>query len=123
LTWLLLAGSTFLVHLAFVAFVVAGGALARRWPRLAIAHLPALAWGVYISLANQVCPLTPLENWFLERAGEAGYQGGFLQHYVVPVLYPGDLTPRVQRLLGLSVLLVNLGVYAWALAGRRKREP
>jgi hypothetical protein len=123
----LLADVTLLLHLAFVVFVVAGGVLARRRPRLAAAHLLAVAWGVYVSLANEVCPLTPLENWFLERAGDAGYEGGFLEHYVAPVLYPGSLTPRVQRLLGLAVVLVNSAVYAWVLAGRarasRSRTP
>jgi hypothetical protein len=120
MAYLVLAASTFALHVAFVAFVVAGGLLVRRRPKLAVVHLPAVAWAAYVSLANQVCPLTPLENWFLERAGAAGYEGGFLEHYVVPVLYPGDLTPWVQRLLGIGVVLVNLIAYGWALAGRRE---
>ena len=121
MTYLVLAGLTFLVHVAFVGYVIGGGLLARGRPKLAIAHLLAVAWGVYISLANEVCPLTPLENWFLQRAGDAGYEGGFLEHYVVPVLYPGALTPRIQRLLGGGVVLVNVIVYAWVLSGRGKR--
>jgi hypothetical protein len=120
MAYLVLAASTFALHVAFVAFVVAGGLLVRRRPKLAVVHLPAVAWAAYVSLANQVCPLTPLENWFLERAGAAGYEGGFLEHYVVPVLYPGDLTPWVQRLLGIGVVFVNLIAYGWALAGRRE---
>lgn len=121
MAYLLLAAATFGLHLAFVAFVVAGALVVRRRPRLAVLHLPAMAWAVYVSLANAVCPLTPLENRFLERAGAAGYEGGFLEHYVVPLLYPGALTPQIQRLLGLGVVIVNLVAYAWALAGRNKR--
>jgi hypothetical protein len=119
-TWRLLAGLTLLAHLAFVAFVVAGGLLARGRPKLAIVHLAAAAWGAYVSLANEVCPLTPLENWLMQRAGDAGYEGGFLDHYVVPVLYPGALTPGVQRSLGLGVVLVNVLVYGWVLRAPRR---
>jgi hypothetical protein len=117
-----LAGLTFLVHLAFVGFVVAGGLFAGGRPKLAIAHLAALAWGAYVSLANEVCPLTPLENWLLRRAGAAGYPEGFLEHYVVPVLYPGALTPLVQRLLGAGVVLLNVFVYARVVRGTRARR-
>jgi hypothetical protein len=122
MTYLLLAVATFGLHVAFVAFVVAGGFLVQRRPKLAVVHLLAVAWAAYVSLANQVCPLTPLENWFLERAGAAGYEGGFLEHYVAPLLYPGELTPRSQMLLGMGVVLVNLIVYGGVLAGRGKRR-
>ena len=116
----LLADLVVLLHLGFVLFVVAGGVLVARWPRLAWAHLPAAAWGVAIELGGWVCPLTPLEIWLRRRGGEAGYAGGFVEHYVLPVLYPGALTPAVQVVLGLLVLAVNAAVYAWVWRRRRK---
>ena len=119
--YLVLAGLAVLVHLGFVAFVVGGGLLVRRFPRLLALHVVAVAWGAYVSLANEVCPLTPLENALLARAGAAGYEGGFLDHYLVPLLYPGVLTPRTQKLLGAGVVVLNLGAYAWVRAGWKKR--
>ena len=99
------------VHLAFVLFVVGGGLLVLRWPRLAWLHLPAAAWGAVVELAGWVCPLTPLENALRERAGLAAYSGDFVARYVLPVLYPGDLTRTVQLARGSAVLLVNAAVY------------
>lgn len=107
-----LADALVLVHLAFVAFVVAGGWLAWRWPRVALLHLPAVAWGVWIEWSHGVCPLTPLENAWRRRAGEGGYTGSFVEHYILPVLYPAGLTPATQWVLGGIVLLVNALVYA-----------
>lgn len=113
-----LADALALVHFGFVVFVVAGGFLVLRWPRVAWAHLPAAAWGVAIELGGWICPLTPLENALRRSAGESGYTGGFVEHYLLPLLYPADLTRRVQLGLGMGVLLVNLFVYGW-LAWRR----
>jgi hypothetical protein len=117
-----LASIVLAVHGAFVLFVVAGGALALRWPRAAWAHLPAAAWGAGIELAGGVCPLTPLENQLRRLAGEAGYAGGFVEHYVTAVLYPDGLTRGAQLGLGAAVLLVNSLIY-WVLLRRSVRRP
>jgi hypothetical protein len=110
----LLTDLTIVVHLAFLAFVVGGGVLARRRRWLVVPHLLAAAWGTYVEAApGVVCPLTPLENVFAEKAGRAGYEGSFVEHYLVPVLYPDGLTPAAQRMLAALVVLVNVGVYAW----------
>jgi hypothetical protein len=107
-----LASLVLAVHLAFVLFVVAGGLLALRWPRVAWVHLPAAAWGAGIEFAGGICPLTPLENRLRELAGQAGYDGGFIEHYLLAWLYPDGLTPQVQVGLGLAVVVVNVAVYA-----------
>lgn len=109
------------MHLLFVVFVVGGGLLLLRWPALVWVHLPAAVWGVLIELFGWVCPLTPLENSLRRRAGAAGYEGGFVEHYLLPVLYPGALTREVQFALAAAVVGVNLAVYAWVLRARRKR--
>lgn len=106
-------------HAGFVAFTVLGGLLVRRRPWLAWVHVPAFAWGVWIALTGGICPLTPLENALRRGAGQAGYAGGFLGHYLEPVLYPGWLTREVQIGLGVAVLLWNLALYGRAFAGRR----
>ena len=108
----LLADAVLLTHAAFVAFVMLGGLLALRWPRLAWLHLPVVAWGAGIEFAGGICPLTPLENHWRSLAHEQGYRGGFVEHYVLGLLYPEGLTPGVQIALGLLVLVVNAAVYA-----------
>src|SRR5688572_7166316 len=107
----LLADLVVAVHFGFVLFVVLGGLLALRWPRAAWVHLPAALWGAGIELAAGICPLTPLENHLRRLGGESGYSGGFVEHYVLPVLYPEGLTRGVQLALGTFVLLLNILVY------------
>jgi len=116
-----LADFVVVAHLAFVAFVVFGGLLVLRRPWLAWLHLPAAVWGVMIEFAGWMCPLTPLENAFRVRGGEAGYSGGFVEHYLLPVLYPAGLTRGVQLVLGSIVLALNLAVYGAVIARRRAR--
>jgi Protein of Unknown function (DUF2784) len=118
----LIADVIVVVHLAFVTFVVAGGLLLLRWPRLAWLHLPAAAWGAYAELTATICPLTPLENRFRQRAGLGGYEGGFVEHYVMPVLYPAGLTPQHQVWLGAFVIALNAAVYAAVLVRARRRR-
>jgi hypothetical protein len=101
-----------IAHLAFIVFVLAGGFLVLHRRIWAAAHLPALAWGAFAELTGTVCPLTPLENSLRRAAGSTGYEGSFIEHYLVPLIYPDALTPRVQVVLGLVVLLVNAPVYA-----------
>ena len=109
------------VHALFVAFVVIGGLLALRWPWVAALHLPAAVWGALIEFRGWICPLTPLEKSLRAAAGEAGYRGGFIEHYLLPALYPAGLTRGVQLVLGASVIVVNLLVYGMVLV-RATRE-
>lgn len=111
----LLADLVLVVHLAFILFVVLGGLLVRwrRW--MALAHLPCVAYGAAIELWGWICPLTPLENRLRALGGERGYAGGFIEHYLVPIVYPEPLSRMAQTLLGISVIAVNAGIYAWAL--------
>ena len=103
------------VHFAFLIFVVAGGFFARRHRWLVLPHLVAAAWGVYVeAMPGLVCPLTDLERLFAFRAGEAGYEGGFIEHYLVPILYPDGLTRAVQWTLAALVVVINLAAYSWA---------
>jgi len=108
------------VHALFVVFVVAGGLLALRWPWVAAAHLPAAVWGTLIEFRGWICPLTPLEQSLRASAGQAGYEGGFIEHYLLPVLYPAGLTQRVQLVLGSLVIAVNVVVYGLLLWRRRR---
>jgi hypothetical protein len=108
----LLADLVLVVHAAFVVFVVLGGLAVLRWPRLAWVHLPVAIWGAGIEFTGGICPLTPLENHWRRLAGEQGYAGGFIEHYVVAALYPEGLTRGVQLSLGLLVIAVNVAIYA-----------
>jgi hypothetical protein len=109
------------VHLAFILFVVLGGFLAWRWHRLVWVHAPAAVWGALIEIAGWICPLTPWEVALRQRAGQAGYQSGFIEHYVMPIVYPPGLTPSVQLLLGGFVIAVNAVAYAGLIRRRRTR--
>jgi len=108
----LLADLVLVAHAAFVAFVVLGGFAVLRWPRLAWVHLPVVLWGAGIEFIGGVCPLTPLENHWRRLAGEQGYGGGFIEHYLLAALYPEGLTRGVQLALGLLVIAVNVAIYA-----------
>ena len=99
-------------HFLFILFVVAGGFLAWRWRWLAWLHLPAAVWGAVIELMDWICPLTPLENEFRRRAGAVGYHGGFIEHYLLPIIYPAGLTSGIRILLGILVVLLNAFAYA-----------
>ncbi|HXG44405.1 MAG TPA: DUF2784 domain-containing protein [Gemmatimonadales bacterium] len=108
----LLADLLVVLHLGFVLFVVLGGLLVLRWPRVRWVHLPAACWGAWIEFAGWICPLTPLENRLRARGGELGYSGGFIEHYVLPILYPAGLDRTVQLVLGALVIAANLAIYA-----------
>ena len=105
-------------HALFVVFVVLGGLLVLRWPRLAWLHLPVAVWGALIEFSGWICPLTPLENRFRRAGGEAGYSGGFIDHYIVPVLYPQGLTRGWSVVLGGAVVLINVAIYTRLLTRR-----
>jgi hypothetical protein len=106
------------IHFLFVIFVVFGGLLVLRRPWVAYLHVPAAIWGVLIEFAGWICPLTPLENSLRIRAGGSGYQGGFIENYILPVLYPSALTRSIQLLLGSLVLVLNLAIYGYLLRRR-----
>jgi hypothetical protein len=113
------------VHFLFIVFVVGGGFLAWRWPGLRWVHVPVAIWGALIEFAGWICPLTPLENAMRRAAGESGYSGGFIEHYIIPVVYPAGLTPAIQVALGIAVLVVNgvaYGVPALRRRARRRRN-
>jgi hypothetical protein len=119
--WKLLADAVVLAHLAFVVFVVSGGFLAWRYPRALSAHVPALLWGIWIEMSGMICPLTPLENHLRRLAGEAGYSGGFVEHYIIPVLYPLGLTRHIQWVLAAVLIALNALAYGGLVVRAPKR--
>ncbi|WP_077003194.1 DUF2784 domain-containing protein [Variovorax sp. KK3] len=122
-----LADVVLLLHGLFIVFVVVGGLLVWRWPLVAVLHLPAVAWAAWISWSGGICPLTPLENMLRRSAGQSGYEGGFVQHYLLPAIYPEALTRDWQMGVGVFVLLLNLAAYGllWRRGIRRpaRRRP
>ena len=106
-----LADLVVVLHSFFVLFVVLGGFLVLWKPRVAWYHLPAVFWGAWLEFSGRICPLTPLENLLREKGGIAGYQTGFVEHYIVPVLYPASLTRKMQINLGIIVVILNIGIY------------
>lgn len=118
----LLADGVVVVHGLFVLFVVLGGLVVLRWRRLARLHVPAAVWGAWIELSGGVCPLTHLELWLRRLAGESGYHGGFIEHYLVPLVYPEGLTRGGQIALGLLVAALNLAVYGMILRYPRREK-
>ena len=115
----LLGQAVVLLHFAFVLFVACGGLLALRWWKAGRLHLPAVAWGAFVEFYLGYCPLTPLENVLRAKAGLDTYGGGFIEHYLLPVIYPPGLTPGMQTALGLLLVAANVVIYA--LAWRRHR--
>jgi hypothetical protein len=108
-----------LAHLAFIFFVITGGFLAWRWRRLAWVHLPCALWGALVEFMGWICPLTPWEIALRRQAGMAGYEGGFIEHYIIPVIYPSGLTPAIQ--VGLGSLVVAVNLVAYVVYFRRRR--
>ena len=117
-----LADLVLLAHAGFIVFAAAGALLLRRYPRVAWLHLPAVAWGVGIEWSGGICPLTPLEVWLRRRAGAAGYEDGFIEHYVTALIYPPGLTRGMQAVLGALLLAVNVFLYWRVWSARRGRD-
>lgn len=111
----ILAHVIVLLHFAFVCFVLLGGLLVVRWRWLMALHVPAVIWGVLIEYQGWLCPLTPLEQRLRQAAGQQGYSGGFIEHYLLPVLYPAGLDRHIQLVLGSLVIVINLVIYAWLI--------
>jgi hypothetical protein len=116
----LIADGVVVFHLAFIAFAFAGGLLVLRWRRVMALHLPAVAWATLVEVMHWRCPLTPLENYFRHRGGQAGYAEGFVEHYLEPILYPSGLTPTIQVMIGCAVFLVNAVVYTIVIVRWRR---
>lgn len=118
-----LADAVLLLHLLFIVFAVGGGLLALRWRWMPWLHLPALAWGATVEFTGWICPLTPLENALRLAGGAAGYTESFVERYLLPLIYPGELTRELQFVLGGALLLINAVVYAIVWHRRRRRPP
>jgi len=109
----LAADLTLIVHFAFILFVVFGALLFFVATKIIFIHFPALIWGSYIELTNSICPLTYLENWFLHKANLTTYSEGFIQNYLVPIVYPVSLTKDLQIYLGIALIVINIVFYAF----------
>lgn len=107
----ILADAIVVIHFLFIIFVICGGLLVLRWPKMAIVHLPAAVWGAVVEIFGWICPLTPLENRFRDLAGETAYSGDFIGRYLLPVIYPENLTADIQYILGGLVITVNVMIY------------
>ncbi|MCF7853520.1 MAG: DUF2784 domain-containing protein [Candidatus Pacebacteria bacterium] len=114
--YMLAADLVVLLHLLFVVVAVAGGLLVLKWRWFAWLHVPAAVWAVLIEWAGWICPLTPVEIWLRRQGNGSAYSGGFVEHYILPILYPVDLTRAVQFILGGIVLALNIAIYAWVAA-------
>ncbi len=121
--YLLLADALVVLHFAFIVFVVLGALTVYRWPKMVWAHIPCALWGAWIEITGGICPLTPIEFRFRRMGGTEGYAGGFIEHYLVPIIYPSGLTRADQLLLGALVVAVNLTAYGFLLWRRRSGRP
>jgi len=116
----IIADAIVVIHLLFIAFVIGGGLLVIHWPKAAFVHLPAAIWGALVEICSWICPLTPLENHFRHLAGKSSYGGDFIVQYLIPVIYPENLTASAQKILGLLVILMNVIFYLLAVRKHRK---
>ncbi|HXH69777.1 MAG TPA: DUF2784 domain-containing protein [Pyrinomonadaceae bacterium] len=117
----ILADAVLVSHFAFVIFIIFGGLLVLRRRIVLFIHLPALVWGIFVQIFLWQCPLTPLENWFRHLGGEAGYSGGFIEYYILMLLYPG-IGFWIHILLGLILLAINLAVYSYVFSHWRRMK-
>lgn len=118
MTYRLLADSVLILHLLFIGFVIFGGLIALRYAWVMLVHIPAACWGAFIELTGRVCPLTTLEVWLRHAAGDAGYADSFIEHYLLPIIYPPGLTRSIQFELAGFVILINVVIYGWLLYRR-----
>jgi len=114
----LIADSLTVIHFGFILFVVLGGIPVLKWRKFFWFHIPCVLWGTIIELTGWICPLTPLEIYFREKAGIAGYKGGFIDHYIIPLVYPQGLTRNTQIMLGIALLVINLCIYGAVLRNK-----
>ncbi len=114
----LAADAMMTAHFMYIVFVVVGGFVALRLRWMPWLHVPAVAWAVYVQFAGRFCPLTVWEQRLRGLAGEAGYQGGFIDHYLMPVIYPADMTVGTHLVLGAAVIVINAVAYGWLIVRR-----
>ena len=117
-----LADLLMVLHLVFILYVIAGALLIFKWPKTLLLHLPACFWGMTVEFIGWICPLTPWEIQLRRLGGEEGYTGSFIEHYLIPIIYPSGLTREVQMVVGGTVLIVNLSLYNLNLIKKRKRK-
>jgi len=110
------------LHLGFICFVIFGGLLTLKWRWIVFLHVPAAVWGALIEYQGWLCPLTPLELKLRRVSGQSGYSSGFIEHYLLPILYPDYLNQDIQVILGSMVVVINLGIYAWLFTLLIKKE-
>lgn len=115
----ILADIIVVTHFLFICFVVVGGFLALKWRRVVWAHIPAAVWGAFIEFSGWICPLTPLENELRMKGGSLGYSGGFIEHYLIPIIYPAGLTREIQYAIGTFVVVLNIAAY-WLIIRKRR---
>jgi hypothetical protein len=111
-----------LAHFAFIVFALFGGAIVFFKRRAAWFHIPAVMWSAAVNFASWICPLTPLENSFRAKAGQAGFEGGFIQHYIEPLVYPGGMPRKMELIAGVSVLVWNVLMYLIVIHWGRRRN-
>lgn len=116
----LLANTVIAVHFLFIVFVVCGGLFVICWPRMAFVHLPAIAWGAAVEIFGWICPLTPLENYLRQLADGGSYSGDFIAQYLLPIIYPENMTATMQQILGGLVITINIIFYALAIRRRSR---
>ena len=102
-----------IIHFLFIIFVIFGALLFFVAKKIVFIHIPAIIWGTYIELTHSICPLTYLENWFLHKANLTTYSEGFIQNYLVPIVYPVSLTKDLQIYLGITLIVINIIIYAF----------
>lgn len=122
LIYSILADIVIFVHFLFIIFVVLGGLLVVKWSWIKFIHIPAAIWGALIEIQSWVCPLTPLEVRFKMKAGESIYEGGFIEHYIMPIIYPPGINRKMQIILATVVIVINLGIYSWILYNSKKNK-
>ncbi|HKZ17125.1 MAG TPA: DUF2784 domain-containing protein [Geobacteraceae bacterium] len=115
----LAADGVLLLHLAFILFALLGAIIAVRWRWIPLVHIPAAAWGFFVELTGRNCPLTHWENYLRVKAGQSGYRESFIEHYLLDIIYPSDLTREIQFALAGVVVLVNIAIYGWLFSRRR----
>jgi hypothetical protein len=113
MTYRIAADAVVMIHFTFIVFVVFGALLVARWRWLVWLHVPAFAWGVIVEMAGRLCPLTDIENALRAKAGQGGYPGGFIEHYLLAIIYPEGLTREIQLVLALVVFAINALIYGW----------
>ena len=116
----LFANLTLIAHLMFILFVIFGGLLYLIFSKIIYIHLPALLWGIYVELSNSICPLTYLENWFLNKGNLTTYSNNFISNYIFPIIYPDSLTAEIQIYLGVSLIIINILIYSLIFKNLRK---